>query len=140
MAGRVVRSLSDKPSIPMIRRHRKLLSIIGILMLVPLAILVSQLPLIASQLILHPFKRPVVSSPPPGCSAVTLEGEGIALQGWRGEATGKYRGTVIYLHGVADNRASGAGVMQRFQKHGFEVIAYDSRAHGESGGNSCTYG
>lgn len=124
----------------MIRRHRKLLSIIGILVLVALAILVSQLPLIASQLILHPFKRPVISSPPPGCNAVILQGEGIALQGWRGDATGKHRGTVIYLHGVADNRASSAGVMQRFQKRGFDVMAYDSRAHGDSGGDACTYG
>lgn len=124
----------------MIRRYRKLLSITGILMLVALAILVSQLPVIASRLILHPFKRPVISSPPPRCDAVTLQGEGIALQGWRGEATGTFRGTMIYLHGVADNRTSGAGVMERFQKRGFDVIAYDSRAHGESGGNACTYG
>jgi pimeloyl-ACP methyl ester carboxylesterase len=124
----------------MIRRHRKLLSIIGILTLVGLAILVSQLPLIASRLILHPFKRPVISSPPPGCKAVAIQGEGITLQGWRGETTGTFRGTMIYLHGVADNRTSGAGVMERFQKRGFDVIAYDSRAHGESGGNACTYG
>lgn len=47
---------------------------------------------------------------------------------------------MIYLHGVADNRMSGAGVMQRFQENGFDVIAYDNRAHGESGGDACSYG
>lgn len=46
----------------------------------------------------------------------------------------------MYLHGVADNRASGSGVLERFQKMGFDVVAYDSRAHGESGGNAATYG
>ena len=54
--------------------------------------------------------------------------------------SGTSRGTVIYLHGIADNRASGAGVVERFARTGFDVIAYDSRAHGDSGGESCTYG
>lgn len=64
----------------------------------------------------------------------------MSLQGWRGDASGSFRGTLIYLHGVADNRASGAGVIERFRKRGFDVVAYDSRAHGESGGDACTYG
>ena len=46
----------------------------------------------------------------------------------------------MYLHGVADNRGSGAGVIERFGKRGFDVVAYDSRAHGESPGDACTYG
>ena len=28
----------------------------------------------------------------------------------------------------------------RFSARGFDVVAYDSRAHGDSGGNVCTYG
>ena len=47
---------------------------------------------------------------------------------------------MVYLHGIADNRGSGAGVVDRFVTHGFEVVTYDSRAHGESGGDTCTYG
>jgi pimeloyl-ACP methyl ester carboxylesterase len=50
------------------------------------------------------------------------------------------RGTIVYLHGVADNRTSGTGVIERFGPRGFDVVAYDSRAHGESGGQACTYG
>jgi alpha-beta hydrolase superfamily lysophospholipase len=46
----------------------------------------------------------------------------------------------VYLHGVADNRGSAAGVIQRFGARGFDVVAYDSRAHGESTGEACTYG
>ena len=80
------------------------------------------------------------SEPPAGCVEVTLKGAGILLKGWRGECHGKYRGTVIYLHGVADNRASGAGIMVNYLKRGFDVLAFDSRAHGESGGEGCTYG
>jgi pimeloyl-ACP methyl ester carboxylesterase len=46
----------------------------------------------------------------------------------------------VFLHGVADNRLSGAGVVARFVSRGFEAVTYDSRAHGESGGDFCTYG
>ena len=47
---------------------------------------------------------------------------------------------MIYLHGVADNRGSGIGVVDRYTAKGFDVIAYDSRAHGRSAGEVCTYG
>ena len=47
---------------------------------------------------------------------------------------------MVYLHGVADNRSSATGIIERFGRQGFDVVAYDSRAHGESGGEVCTYG
>jgi alpha-beta hydrolase superfamily lysophospholipase len=46
----------------------------------------------------------------------------------------------VYLHGVADNRSSAVGVIEWFTPRGFDVIAYDSRAHGQSDGTVCTYG
>ena len=109
-------------------------------MLLLLGVAARQLASIGAALILHPPRRHVVAAPPSMCQEVTFSGEGVNLQGWRGESSGKRRGTLIYLHGVADNRASGAGVLERFRKRGFDVIAYDSRAHGESGGEACTYG
>lgn len=110
----------------------------GVLLL--LGVAASQLPSIGAALILHPVRRPVVSAPPPGCQEVIFNGEGVSLRGWRGSAIGERRGTLIYLHGVADNRASGTGVIERFRKRGFDVVAYDSRAHGASGGDASTYG
>jgi uncharacterized protein len=47
---------------------------------------------------------------------------------------------VVYLHGVADNRRSARSVISRFLPRGFDVVAYDSRANGESSGEACTYG
>jgi pimeloyl-ACP methyl ester carboxylesterase len=41
---------------------------------------------------------------------------------------------------VADNRSSSVGIAQHFVPQGFDVVAYDSRAHGQSGGDACTYG
>ena len=119
---------------------KKLLIILsgGVLLLI--AVAATQLPAIGAGAMLHPFHRKVTQTVPPRCEAVTLKGDGIDLQGWRANAQGERRGTIIYLHGVADNRVSGLGIIERFTKTGFDVLAYDSRAHGESGGAACTYG
>jgi hypothetical protein len=71
---------------------------------------------------------------------VTVTNQALQLKGWQCEAATARRGTIVYLHGVADNRSSAAGVIQRFTRRGFDVVAYDSRAHGESDGDTCTYG
>ena len=67
-------------------------------------------------------------------------GEGVTLKGWQSRASTARRGTLVYLHGIADNRTSGAGIVERFGRRGLDVVAYDSRAHGESEGEVCTYG
>jgi len=98
----------------------------------------TQLPSIGAALILHPLHRHVVAAPPTMCQNVTFNGDGVSLQGWQGQGSGSHKGTLIYLHGVSDNRASGAGVMEHFRKRGFDVVAYDSRAQGGSGGDVST--
>lgn len=79
-------------------------------------------------------------APPPRCDEASFHGAGLQLRGWRCAATGPARGTIVYLHGIADNRTSAAGPITRFTQRGFDVIAYDSRGHGESEGEICTYG
>ncbi|MDX2021148.1 MAG: alpha/beta hydrolase [Deltaproteobacteria bacterium] len=71
---------------------------------------------------------------------VDIQGQGVKLRAWWFRAEGERRGTVIYLHGVADNRGSSISIADRFVPQGFDVLAYDSRAHGESTGDACTYG
>jgi pimeloyl-ACP methyl ester carboxylesterase len=65
---------------------------------------------------------------------------GVHLRGWLFRTERPRRGLVVYLHGVGDNRSSGLGVAVHFTALGFDVLAYDSRAHGESDGAACTYG
>lgn len=100
----------------------------------------AQLPDLAAGGLLHPWRFRAVSPAPGGCEDVLFRGAGVALRGWRCRARQDRRGTLVYLHGVADNRGSGAGVVRRFVGRGFDVIAYDSRAHGDSEGAACTYG
>ena len=71
--------------------------------------------------------------------AVTIPGEGVALQGWFFPAAAP-RGTVIFLHGRNQDRSEGVRVAERLVPLGWDVLVYDSRAHGESGGDYSTFG
>jgi pimeloyl-ACP methyl ester carboxylesterase len=92
--------------------------------------------------LLHPVRRPLRTSPALAHRDVMIEaGDGLALRGWLFPAKGvPRRETIVYLHGVADNRESGTWIAERLAARGFDVLAYDGRAHGASGGDACTYG
>lgn len=108
--------------------------------MVALAAAQSWLPLLGAGGILHPMRRHVSVPVPQACDDVTFSSGDVQLKGWRCLAKGQRRGIVVYLHGIADNRESGRGIIDRFVPRGFDVVAYDSRAHGDSGGKACTYG
>jgi uncharacterized protein len=93
----------------------------------------------------HPARRPV----PPNASALTVQvtaGDGNVLSAWffkAQQSSGRSASNgdaVLILHGIADSRASQAGLAGMFLDHGYAVLVPDSRAHGESGGNIATYG
>src|SRR4029079_18716928 len=89
--------------------------------------------------LLHPQRRPMTLQPHRPFDAVVCEGEGVKLTGWWFHAPNK-RGTVVFLHGLSDNRGNGVGIAAHSLDRGYDVIEYDSRAHGESEGDACTYG
>jgi pimeloyl-ACP methyl ester carboxylesterase len=122
------------------RRWRLVLVSVTVVMLVSLGVAANQLPSAGAGGLLHPARHRVVGPPPPTCRDATFAGDGVRLKGWQCRASTARRGTLVYLHGVADNRTSGAGIIDRFGRRGFDVVAYDSRAHGESDGEVCTYG
>jgi pimeloyl-ACP methyl ester carboxylesterase len=90
--------------------------------------------------LLRPMRRAVDRGAPEHCIEATFAGAGVTLKGWRCSAPARPRATIVYLHGIADNRVSATGVIERFLARGFDVVAYDSRAHGSSSGDICTYG
>lgn len=107
---------------------------------VAIALLTDVIPEVAAGALLYTSRRPVGAPIPSNCTNVAIEGVGVTLRAWNCSTSGPYRGTLVFLHGRADNRASAAGVVTRFVSKGFDVVAYDSRAHGESTGDACTYG
>jgi uncharacterized protein len=90
--------------------------------------------------LLHPARRRDVSSGGLPYEALTFRSDGVLLQGWLFRGSGARRGLIVYLHGVGDNRSSGVGIARRFVPQGYDVLVYDSRAHGDSEGDGCTYG
>ncbi len=66
--------------------------------------------------------------------------DGSILSGWFVPANPPANGTIIYLHGVGDNKISGLPSARVFHEHAYNVSLFDSRRHGESGGKFCTYG
>ncbi len=69
-----------------------------------------------------------------------LTHDGLKLSAWFVPQRQSARGTVLYLHGVGDCKIGGVALARLFYNHGFNVFLYDSRQHGESEGNFCTYG
>ena len=116
-----------------------MLIVTTVVLTVACGLAISQLPMLGANGLLHPARHHVVQPAPRACDEATFTGAGVAIKGWRCHA-GHARATLVYLHGIADNRTSAVGVIQRFGPRGFDVVAYDSRAHGESDGDVCTYG
>ena len=124
----------------MTMRGRAILaSLIG-LVLVGAGAIGNRLPQLAAGGLLHPARRPVTLEAPASCQNATFTGVGVILTGWTCRTSTARVGTLIYLHGIADNRTSSVGVIERLGRRGFDVVAYDSRAHGASSGDACTYG
>ena len=90
--------------------------------------------------ILHPYRRPVTRTPSHAYDNLTFAGDGLVLRGWRVRTYMPRRGVIIYLHGIGDNRQSSLGLVSRYVPKGYDVVAYDSRGHGSSEGDTCTYG
>ena len=84
--------------------------------------------------LLHPYRRHVTMARPEGAEDLEVQSAGVKLRGWRFRHTGPARGTVIYLHGSADNRTSGLYLAERFTPRGYDVVVYDSDVGYQSGG------
>jgi len=121
-------------------RARVVLAIVLTLIAIGAGEVSRRLPELGAGGVLHPARRHVTQPAPASCLDTTFSGDRVTLTGWTCRASGPRIGTLVYLHGIADNRTSAVGAIQRFTTRGFDVIAYDSRAHGDSGGEFCTYG
>jgi len=113
---------------------------VAVVLVCAAALPLAALPAAGSWLLLHGARRMPLPRTPDRCEATHFNGAGVVLAGWRCATAGPRRGTLIYLHGISDNRKGARGLVDRFNALGLDVIAYDSRAHGESTGDACTYG
>lgn len=110
------------------------------LLVVAAAVLATQLPGIGAGALLFPSRRVNTHATPAACADHDFSADGVTLRGWQCKTSVERKGTVVYLHGIADNRGSSIGAIDRLLPLGFDVVAYDARAHGDSGGEHSTYG
>ena len=65
----------------------------------------------------------------------------VILRGYFIQAlTVKTRATIIVLHGIGSAKEVYFGFAKWLAEQGFNVVVYDQRAHGRSGGKYCTFG
>jgi fermentation-respiration switch protein FrsA (DUF1100 family) len=68
------------------------------------------------------------------------------LSGWWIPAENQHGGqissdkTVLICHGLASNKANDLSMARAFVPHGYNVLIFDFRAHGDSGGQLTSYG
>lgn len=123
------------------RRLAQVVSVLIALLLIGAGLLAPQLPEMGAGALLFSTRRDSGRPMPDACIERRFAGAHGPLSGWQCDTpTVPARGTIIYLHGIADDRGSAYGVVTRFLPLGFDVVAYDSRAHGRSSGDQCTYG
>src|SRR5687768_4617585 len=99
---------------------RRLPLVIGTLFAAAAGLATWQVPSVAAGAVLHPSRRPVTAPRPTGCDDAVFRGNGVTLKGWRCRTAIERRGFIIFLHGVADNRAGVTGMFQRFTRRGLD--------------------
>ncbi|NOJ81538.1 alpha/beta hydrolase [Myxococcus xanthus] len=93
--------------------------------------------------LLHPPPIPV-TRPPAEPALSPLEdvafttSDGVPLKGWY--VPSRNRAAVVLVHGFADNRAQLLFEARTLAGAGYGVLLFDLRAHGESGGDTVTWG
>jgi alpha-beta hydrolase superfamily lysophospholipase len=78
----------------------------------------------------------------PGCAIETLvcrTSDGVMLKGWQIEPATP-RGNVVLFHGMRNNRSYVLDRIEFLTAAGYRCIAFDHRAHGESGGSLISFG
>jgi pimeloyl-ACP methyl ester carboxylesterase len=88
-----------------------------------------------------PLRIPVLRAPDlPRTDVAFSTNEGHRLRGWYFHSGKPNAPLVIYLHGHNHARVHGNDAFAPLLARAFDVLAYDQRAHGASGGHACTYG
>jgi uncharacterized protein len=90
---------------------------------------------------INAVKRPV--TPPADSSLQTIyftTKDDIKIEAWHLQPRTATKGTVIMFHGHGGTKSSLTQEADAFNKMGYKTLMLDFRAHGNSGGNTCTIG
>ncbi len=104
-------------------------------------VVVSSCASLGSSALTKPMRVPVIGSPALSHREVAWKSaDGLTLKGWVFDPEGAPKGLVVLVHGKDINRQHFSGEAVRFTRRGWQVLAYDQRAHGASEGERTTFG
>jgi uncharacterized protein len=66
--------------------------------------------------------------------------DNIKIEGWYIPVPANAKGTIILFHGHGSTKSGIINEAEAFRKMGYHTLLVDFRAHGNSGGNTCTIG
>lgn len=66
--------------------------------------------------------------------------DNLSISGYLSHSDKLSKGVVLICHGIGSCKEHQFGKAKWFNQLGYDVLSFDSRAHGESGGEYCTYG
>lgn len=112
--------------------------LVGLLLLVWVAF-----PILHANGVAHPGRAPVCCMTPadldlPYENASFTTSDGLTLRGWY--IPSQNSAAVIITHGIGGNRLGHLDQAAALARHGFGVLLFDLRAHGESEGDTTTFG
>ena len=93
----------------------------------------------AGSVLTAPAQRPVAAPLDLPIEPLAIRSASGSLAAWAVPA-GSSRGVVVLMHGVRADRGSQLDRMRLFLGAGYDVVAFDFQAHGESPGDAITFG
>jgi fermentation-respiration switch protein FrsA (DUF1100 family) len=92
-------------------------------------------------ILVHPAQRTIGPSPVDlHAEDITIaSASGSTLHGWLGQSR-PHRGVVVLMHGVRASRLMMVDRARFLQRAGYDVLLFDFQAHGESPGQTITFG
>lgn len=125
------------------KRAGKVLTSVAVAFVVLAGGLVAAVSFVSAEGLVHPLR--VVPAYTPADAGLPYErvafaaDDGVPLVGWWMPANAS-KGTVVFLHGYGDSKNQSLKVAPFLHEAGWNVFAFDFRAHGESGGDHTTVG
>ena len=90
---------------------------------------------------LHPERKGTDAKVPAGMQERTfVMKDKVELRAWIARPDKKPMAMIFVLHGISDSKATQTGTLNFLSKRGIVGVAPDFRAHGQSGGDTATYG
>jgi fermentation-respiration switch protein FrsA (DUF1100 family) len=113
----------------------------GVALATSLVLMVSLLPLVMAHRAVHPVRTVGPATPATlglAYEDVTFGGQDVELSGWY--VAGRGQAGVVLIHGFAVDRRESLDLGPLLHAVGYDVLLYDQRASGRSGGDAVTFG